>query len=293
MKSIGSTHAKLLGESASMSRRECLQWSARLAMGAMLPAAGLGLASCGGDGDGGTADTLPEPPLLRSRGGRLDLELRLAYARQQLPYPLVLDTPAYPAPSSVRHVHLRSYNGRYLAPTVLLDSGDMLRVKLINALPDNVPNESSLPYLNHQNSTNLHFHGLHVDPKEIRPGVFGDYVVDNADAGVLPGQHRNHEIQLPANHPDGIYWDHPHLHGATNSQVLSGLFGAILIRDPSNEFTADPEIEDRCIFVHKLVLNDEGRVDSFYDSLITRRSAFLLNGAAQPTMVMRPGQVQR
>ena len=49
-----------------------------------------------------------------------------------------------------------------------------------SALPANVPKQSSLAYLNHQNSTNLHFHGLHVDPKEIRPGVFGDYVVDVA-----------------------------------------------------------------------------------------------------------------
>ena len=70
------------------------------------------------------------------------------------------------------------------------------------------------------------------------------------------------------------------------------MFGAILIEDPSQTFFNPAEVRERIIFVHKYNLNAAGRTDSFYDSAITKPSAFLLNGAYQPTIVMRPGEVQ-
>ena len=133
---------------------------------------------------------------------------------------------------------------------------------------------------------------MHVDPKEIRPGVFGDYVVDVAEAGVLPGASRQHELTIPLDHTNGIYWYHPHLHGSSNVQVSSGMFGAIIIRDPADKFIASPDIRERVIFTHKVNLTADGKTESFYDSIATTPSAFLLNGAYQPTIVMRPGEVQ-
>jgi FtsP/CotA-like multicopper oxidase with cupredoxin domain len=198
----------------------------------------------------------------------------------------------YPGASQRMATSLRSFNGIYMAPTLVVDIGDTIRIALNNRLPANVGGQSSLSYLNFQNSTNLHFHGLHVDPKEIRPGVFGDYMIDNADAGVKPGASRLHEVKIPGNHTNGIYWYHPHLHGATNVQVSSGMFGAILIRDPRDTFITGNEIRERVIFAHKVSLDANGKTESFYDSLSADTSAFMLNGVFQPTIVMRPGEVQ-
>jgi FtsP/CotA-like multicopper oxidase with cupredoxin domain len=267
------------------SRREFVTWAAKLSAGASLAS----VAACSSDAS--TADTLPQAPVLQSRDGVLSLDLVARYAPRQMTV-ATKQLATYPGPSSVVAAQLRSFDGRSPAPTLRLKPRDMLRVRLINDLPPSPTGQSSLSYLNHQNSTNLHFHGLHVDPKEIRPGVFGDYMVDTADAGVLPGQTRQHELVLPDNHASGIYWYHPHLHGATTTQVASGMFGAILVDDPDDPFAASPDIGERVIFVHKVTLNAQGRTDAFYDALQGNDSGFLLNGAYQPTLVMRPGEVQ-
>ena len=268
-------------------RRETLHWGVSLTLGSLLAP----LAGCGGKAADPTPDTLPEAPLLTSVGNTLDIELNAQYASQTLTI-AAQQGPQYPGVAKATPTTLRSFNGKYMAPTLVLKLGDTLRIKLNNKLPANVSKQSSVPFLNHQNSTNLHFHGLHVDPTQIRPGVYGDYVVDLPTAGVLPGDSRQHELKIPLNHTNGIYWYHPHLHGSSNVQVSSGMFGAILIRDPADKFITSPDIRERVIHVHKLNLNAVGKTESFYDSITTDTSAFLLNGAYQPTIVMRPGEVQ-
>lgn len=265
-------------------RRHVLRWAAGLTAGyAMVQVAGCSAS--------GTQDTLPEPENLRASGGLLEMTLTARYAAQELrttTEPQAL----WPGKASALQTSLRSYNGGCPGPTLHLNQGDTLRILLENALPQNIPGQSSLSYLNYQNSTNLHFHGLHVDPKEIRPGVFGDYVVDKAEAGVRPGASRQHEIALPLDHTNGIYWYHPHLHGSTNIQVNNGMFGAIVVHDPNDRFAQSPDIRERVIFVHKMNLNAQGRSDTFYDAMVSKPTAFMLNGAYQPTIVMRPGEVQ-
>ena len=267
-------------------RRTVLQWMFGLTAGASV----LPMMGCGSSGNGGTEDTLPEPQVLRSVNGQLELELNATYASQPIDIALS-QAPAYPGVSRRIETSLRSFNGRYMGPTLVIDRGDTLRILLNNKLPANT-RQTGVGYLNFQNSTNLHFHGLHVDPREIRPGVFGDYVVDTAEGGVLPGQSRQHELAIPPNHPNGIYWYHPHLHGSTNVQVSSGMFGAIIIRDPADQFIKSPDIRERVIHVQKLTVTDEGTMESFKDSVNAPASAFVLNGAYQPTIVMRPGEVQ-
>jgi FtsP/CotA-like multicopper oxidase with cupredoxin domain len=274
---------------AAPNRREALQWVFGLTGGTAVAS----IVGCGGSSST-TADTLPDPQVLTSAGGLLSLDLNAQYGVQTMTVGNVPDKGAqatYPGTSSKVATSLRSFNGQYMAPTLVLNLGDTLRIKLNNKLPVNVSGQSKLSYLNYQNSTNLHFHGLHVDPSEFRPGVFGDYVVDHAEAGVKPGQSRQHELTIPMDHTNGIYWYHPHLHGSSNVQVSSGMFGAIIIRTAGDKFATSPEIRERVIHVHKLTAIN-GKIDSFYDSLKADASGFLLNGAFQPTIVMRPGEVQ-
>jgi hypothetical protein len=149
--------------------------------------------------------------------------------------------------------------------------------------------------LNYQNGTNLHFHGLHVSPKKVTIGeqeIFGDYVVDTPDQGVLPGAERLHKIEIPLDHAPGIFWYHPHLHGSSGAQVNSGMFGAIIIEGPAYQLFNPDIAPERVIFVHKHNLNEQGRTDSLSDTAVPKPSGFLLNGVSQPTIVMRPGEVQ-
>ena len=274
-----------LAPESAPTRREALQWVFGLTTGTALAS----VAGCGGSFNA-TADTLPDPKVMASVGGQLSFDLNAQYTSQTLT--IGTAKAVYPGDGKKVATALRSFNGQYMAPTLVLNLGDTLRIKLNNNLPANVSGQSKVGYLNHQNSTNLHFHGLHVDPREFRPGVFGDYVVDVAEAGVLPGASRQHEITIPMDHTNGIYWYHPHLHGSSNVQVSSGMFGAIIIRDPADTFITSPDIRERVIHVHKVTVNKEGKTDSFYDSVLSDTSCFLLNGAYQPTIVMRPGEVQ-
>lgn len=276
------------------SRRQALQWVFGLSAGT------LALAGCGGSSGGGgfaplptptptpTADTLPDAPVVRAQNGRIDLSLHAREAKRRVPVARTT-APVYPGAVNELQATLRSYNGMSMGPTLELSVGDLLRVRLVNEMPANT-RQSSLESLNYQSSTNLHFHGLHVDPREIRPGVFGDYVVDTSHAGVKPGEERQHELLIPAHHTPGVHWYHPHLHGSTTVQVASGMFGAILIRHPSDRFAT--AARERVMFVHKTFLGPKTTLDGVNDAM-SPATDFLLNGAYQPTLVMRPGEVQK
>jgi len=70
------------------------------------------------------------------------------------------------------------------------------------------------------------------------------------------------------------------------------MFGAILISTPRNDFDLSDDIRERIIFVRRLNLTDQGRSDNLYEYADKNNSGFVLNGAYQPTIVMRPGEIQ-
>ena len=107
----------------------------------------------------------------------------------------------------------------------------MLRIRLSNELPPNpdpVPLDMALPH--HFNTTNFHAHGLHVDPGALADNIF---------RSMEPGQSYDIEIAIPANHPSGTFWYHPHHHGSADVQMVSGMAGALIVE---GDFTDVPEI---------------------------------------------------
>lgn len=134
-------------------------------------------------------------------------------------------------PASQRHdtVELRSYhspgtdpNIPFVAPTVVTAPGETVRISLKNELapePDCAQPSINTPHC--FNSTNLHSHGLWVSPT-------GNS--DNVLLTLRPGVSFEYEYNLPADHPSGTFWYHPHLHGSTALQVSSGMAGALLVR---------------------------------------------------------------
>ena len=121
-----------------------------------------------------TGGALPVPPELHSNAGLLELELAAA--------PLMV-------PWNGGERYALAYNGSVPGPTLRVRPGDTLRITLRNGLDQ---------------PTNLHTHGLHVSPEGSSDNVF--VMVD-------PGESHTYEYRIPAGHPAGLFWYHPHHHG--------------------------------------------------------------------------------
>jgi FtsP/CotA-like multicopper oxidase with cupredoxin domain len=212
-----------------------------------------------------------QPEVRRAVAGQLTTTLGIRYAYQ--------DIGGY-------RLHLRTYEGMTPGPTLRARPGDVLRIRLVNELPPNrdpQPSNHNLP--NRLNSTNLHVHGMHVSP---------DGIADNVLREMEPGEAYDIEIPIPASHPPGTYWYHPHRHGSANVQVASGMAGAIII---DGDFTDVPQIagaRDQVLMLQQLAFDALGTVESF-DTVWPMQAArlFTVNGQLRPMITMRPGEVQR
>jgi len=286
-----------------VSRRDFLQLGFTVSAGLALPQL---LSSCGGGGDsisgtGGPVQTFVQPQVLQSVNGMLDVSLSVSY----------LDTSIGTSnPSVSQNVSLRAYGisgGRPVVtgPTLIVNTGDTLRIGLNNALPSNPPaNPANPSYLAFPNNTNMHTHGLHVYPGIISSNLYGDYVVDEPGQGVAPGAFRQYQYQIPSNHPDGPFWYHPHLHGSTAMQVASFMSGALMIRGPIDN-SPDMAAATELIFMFQAPYYSgngnknygvaSGKLENFSQVADnpSAGSAVLINGVRRPRIVMQAGEVQR
>ena len=121
-------------------------------------------------------------------------------------------------------VELRSYVGSgakpgdFVAPVIRVAPGQKLIVDLDNQLEKCTADQvrKRLCF----NDTNLHTHGLWVSPS-------GNS--DNVLLSIAPGEKFRYEYDIPADHPAGTFWYHPHRHGNGYAQVASGMAGALII----------------------------------------------------------------
>jgi FtsP/CotA-like multicopper oxidase with cupredoxin domain len=247
--------------------------------GLVLPAALPGCRDGGGYPIATPAETFVEPPVLSSVQGELDVTMALAY----------VETTLYG-----KAVKLRSMFDSIPAPTLRVNAGDRLRIRVINRLPPNPRSDEPATHFRYPNSTNLHVHGLHVSPGLVAPGVYGDYVMDDPKLGIQPGETRQHEYRIGLDHPPGANWYHPHLHGSSAIQVASGMAGALIVR---GDIDLVPEIaaaRER-VFVFQAPITDAtGVLESFAQVADnpTTEPPFLINGVRVPRLVMRRGEVQ-
>jgi FtsP/CotA-like multicopper oxidase with cupredoxin domain len=150
-------------------------------------------------------------------------------------------------------VRLRSYNGEVPGPLLETRPGETLRIRLRNELTPydstgwngdhNVPH--NLDY------TNLHVHGMEVAPHLFQPLGTSDPLAEMI--AVRSGEQYDYAFAIPQDHPPGLYWYHPHHHGSTVVQAVSGMAGGLIVRGPIDEV---PEIAAARELV--LVVNDIG-----------------------------------
>ena len=223
------------------------------------------VAACGG-GDEGTASSSPpasiggapvgeplrEPEVIASQDGRLEATLHVAKGQTE-----VAGVP----------VTALTYNGDFMPPLLSMQPGDHVQVTLVNDLDE---------------STNLHVHGMHVSP--VSPG-------DNVLVTIPAGQTFEYQYDLPADHSPGTYWYHSHAHGISEGQVFGGMSGVIVVGGLEELL---PEAL-RDVTQHTFALKDVQIADGAIKTTDIDSNASttrLVNGQLQPTVAMRPGEVQ-
>lgn len=222
--------------------------------------------------------TFRNPPVLSSANGVLNATLRVTYTD--------------PATTRIGGcpVHLRSYGGNLIGPTLRVKPGDTIRIHLINDLPPNPPAHHENIDIPHDfNTTNVHTHGLHVSP-------VGNS--DNVLLSINPGQDFQYEIKVPYDQPSGTFWYHAHSHGSVALQVSSGLEGALIVE--STGVDRVPQIakaKEQIFMLQQIPYDQNGRIES-YDPFApgiwqqTQRQ-HTINGQLFPVITMAPGEVQR
>ncbi len=137
------------------------------------------------------------------------------------------------------NVKLRAYNGTVPGETLVVKPGDRLKIIIDNRL---TPYDSSGWNGDHNvphdlNTTNLHLHGLEIIPHLFEP--VGTSEPHSDMIAIRPGELYTYVFDIPENHPSGMFWYHPHHHGSTAVQAVSGMAGVIIVQGPIDQV---PEI---------------------------------------------------
>jgi len=184
-------------------------------------------------------------------------------------------------------VHLRAYNGAIVGPTLRARAGDRVIVDLINALPaESEPPPHPVNGPHGLNITNLHSHGLHVSP------MGGDNVFLEIGAGTPDGTQMSLVYDIPADHPPGTFWYHPHKHGSVAVQVASGMAGALIVEGDVDQVPEIAAAREAIFVFQQIPYNDAGTV-GWDEVKATFGRVTTINGQMKPQVTMQPGEVQR
>ncbi|MER5428458.1 multicopper oxidase domain-containing protein [Streptomyces sp. NPDC002588] len=210
--------------------------------------------------------------------GRLQTSLTVRFTERELP--------------GIGRVRTRTYEGSLPGPTLRVRPGDALAVTHVNALPPNTAaphHDLNVPH--GFNTVNLHLHGMHVDPGAEADNVFRSF--EPADTAGRTASYLS-TVHIPDDHPAGTFWYHPHHHGATATQLLSGLAGVLVVEGDVDEVPEIAAAEDFVVCINELKLSGGQVPDLTSGGLYGRLpSTFLVNGASNPVLTIAPGEVQR
>ena len=296
-----------------MDRRAFLtRLSAAALGGVLLPRAAMAPAAYA-DGD-----RLRDLPEIRSANGLLDHRLDMAAAQVRL---------------RDRVLTLDTYNGGLPGPILRVRPGDRMRILLrnlmrpmgipLNKLPPlcashpgdtagttghphgtldcvtstagNMLHGHTLPQV--MIATNIHTHGVQVSPKGMADNVF---------VRVDPLGSHQYSYDIPADHPAGMHWYHPHFHGSTSHQGWAGLSGPIIVEGDIDTVPEIADMRERVLVANELWVGDDngevpttlviptgGPVPFNGIPAIPSSMYFTINGQLLPEITIRPGETQR
>ena len=232
---------------------------------------------------GATATTPPapgaffEPAVLRSRGGTLSVHTVARPGLVQIGAP--------------KRVSTFTFDGALPGYTWDVDAGDTLAVRMVNHLPPLEPHPMVMDRPHEWTTTNLHTHGLHVSPQDNHDNIF---------ITIPPGGHQDYVFEIPADHPGGLFWYHPHRHGGVNQQLRGGMAGALIVRGSIDKVAEVAAATERVMIIQALQLGDNYQLEDPHPQpkpgeylYPYSKVVYTLNGRISPTVAMYPGEVQR
>ena len=185
------------------------------------------------------------------------------------------------------------FDGQPNAPTLRLSPGDQLKITYINDLPAKAKETCAITPC--MDMTNLHFHGLEVSPDAPQDDVLSMMAA--------PGQTLHYTVQIPKDHPPGLYWYHTHPHGESHRQALDGMSGAIVIEGIESYYPSLAGLPERVLVLRgRSIVNDpqsadlKHRVDLSSNvcggELEAPDEVFTMNGSVRPQIEIAPGERQ-
>ncbi|NJL44942.1 MAG: multicopper oxidase family protein [Leptolyngbyaceae cyanobacterium SM2_3_12] len=171
-----------------------------------------------------------------------------------------------------RSASLMTYNGQVPGPQIEARAGDQVQIRFTNALAE---------------PTNLHFHGLHIPPTGLADDPFRQ---------VNPGETANYEFTIPADHPGGLFWYHPHYHGLVAQQVFNGLAGLLVVRGAVDQLPALRDTQEAFWVLQDFDLNRQGQVREpmpMFRMWGRQGDLITVNGQDAPTLAIPQGGLLR
>ena len=206
---------------------------------------------------------LAQPAVYASRHGVLNITLVASEKRVQVAGQMVL---------------AKVYNGSFVAPTLMIHPGDMVRLKLVNHLDE---------------PTNLHFHGLEISPSGHADNIF---------LSINPGQSFQYYFRLPRNAPTGTFWYHSHEmvpasqmsrypNTSSEEQVFDGLSGLIEVQGLAKDLPVSMrQLPQRYLALRDVQISNGAIISSDIDS--NAPTTRLVDGEVDPRITIAPGQTQ-
>jgi suppressor of ftsI len=186
-----------------------------------------------------------------------------------------------------------SFNGDTVAPVIRASPGDVLSITYVNDLPAKSTETCAVnPCMD---MTNLHFHGLSVSPEAPQDDVLTTLA--------KPGQVLHYSVEIPRDHPPGLFWYHTHPHGESHRQALDGMSGAIVIEGMERYAPEVGRLRESVIVVRgRSIEHDPNAAKLMHQVEIPAKGCggeaerveeiFTVNGAVRPRIEIAPKERQ-
>jgi FtsP/CotA-like multicopper oxidase with cupredoxin domain len=208
------------------------------------------------------------------------------------------------ATGKIAEVHTPTYNGNLVGPTLRINPGDSIQFDIINNFPKNPENQRRGAFPKDPFTTNFHSHGLTVSPDGISDNVFRHMEPESTNAV---------QIDVGSDHQSGTFWYHPHVHGSVSFSFFGGMAGFIIIEGGPGDLNEVPEIAAarEVLMAFSVIRTDKNgdvpfvnqeatqfssnanETNGLWSAFINSNFYFVTNGVTNPTLKMRPGEVQR
>ena len=178
---------------------------------------------------------IPVPDVVRSTNGKLDITLVAAAASIMI---------------YGENYNSNVYNGSYVPPVIRVQRGDDVNITFINNMSPTNTKTGGLANVTGPINSNIHYHGMVISPQEPADNVYIQVPSSNNQNPTPVSKHNfdfacqlpvdnpscqkkdsayNYNWTVPANHPEGLNWYHPHVHGYVSPQIESGMSGMLVV----------------------------------------------------------------